>query len=196
MNERQMRSFEVDLTTRAEPENGEMIIEGYFALYNSETELWPGAFEEIAPGAFDGAAANDVRALINHDTSKVLARTASNTLTIRVDEKGLWGQIRVNENDSEAVNLYHRVKRGDVNQCSFGFLVEEESSDYRDDGTMKWTLEKVDVIEVSVVTFPAYANTAVAARQKDMERDKKRQLEAKKTKIRERLKNGTKTANA
>ncbi|PPA71914.1 HK97 family phage prohead protease [Jeotgalibacillus proteolyticus] len=196
MNERQMRSFEVDLTTRAEPEHGEMIIEGYFALYNSETELWPGAYEEIAPGAFDGITANDVRALINHDTGKVLARTASNTLILRVDDRGLWGQIRINENDSEAVNLYQRVKRGDVDQCSFGFLVEEESSDYRDDGTVKWTLVKVDVVEVSVVTFPAYADTAVAARQKDMKEDQQRMLEARKNKVRERLGNGTKTVNA
>ena len=56
-----------------------MIIEGYFAMYNTETELWPGAFEEIAPGAFDNTLSNDIRALINHDTSLVLGRTKAGT---------------------------------------------------------------------------------------------------------------------
>ena len=52
-----------------------MVIEGYFAVFNSETELWRGAYEEIAPGAFDNTLSNDIRALIDHETRAVLGRT-------------------------------------------------------------------------------------------------------------------------
>lgn len=194
--ERQIRSLPSELTTRAEQETEEKIIEGYFAVFNSETELWPGAYEEIDPSAFNETMSNDVRALINHDTNLVLGRTKSGTLQLRVDNRGLWGTINVNENDTDAVNLYERLKRGDVDQCSFGFNILEEETQFRDDGSIKWILKKLDLHEISVVTFPAYADTSVQARKADFERDQKRLLESKKTQLRERLKNGIKTTNA
>ncbi|MGH2186177.1 HK97 family phage prohead protease, partial [Enterococcus faecalis] len=86
-------------------------------------ELWPGAFEEISPEAFNGSLSNDIRALTNHETTLVLGRNKSGTLKLSVDSRGLWGQITINENDSDALNLYERVKRGDVDQCSFGFNI-------------------------------------------------------------------------
>lgn len=192
--ERKFRSASVDFTTRAE-EDGEKIIEGYFALYNNVTELWPGAFEEVLPGAFDNSLSNDVRALINHDTSFVLGRNKAGTLELKSDSRGLWGSIKINPNDTDAVNLYERVKRGDVDQCSFGFNILSEEVDFGEDGTIKWRLKEVELHEVSVVTFPAYADTSVQARRKDLEQHEKRQLEQKKMKLRERLNNGTKKAN-
>lgn len=183
-----------DLNTRAEGDE-ERVIEGYFAVFNSETELFPGAFEEIAPGAFGDITNSDVRALMNHDTAFVLGRSKSGTLQLKVDSKGLWGSIRINENDTDAMNLYQRVKRGDVDQCSFGFNIINEETDFRDDGSIKWTLKEVDVKEVSVVTFPAYADTSVEARKKDYESIQKRKLDKRKKQLRERLKNGTKTSN-
>ncbi len=193
--QRQMRSVSVNLNTRAK-EDGEKVIEGYFAVFNSETELFPGAFEEISPGAFGDSLENDVRALINHDTSFVLGRKKSGTLNLKVDSKGLFGSILINENDTDAVNLYERVKRGDIDQCSFGFNILAEETDFRDDGSVKWTLKDIDLHEVSIVTFPAYADTSVQARQKDLETIKKRKLDKRKIQLRERLKNGTKTSNA
>jgi HK97 family phage prohead protease len=193
--ERQIRSLQSNLSTRAEPQDGEKIIEGYFAVFNSETELWRGAFEEIHPDAFTETLSNDIRALINHDTNLVLARSKSGTLKLHVDSRGLWGEIRVNEKDTDALNLYERLKRGDVDQCSFGFNVIEEETDYRDDGTVKWTLKKIDLHEISVVTFPAYADTGVSARKADYEKDIKRSREQKKSELKERLKNGFKTTN-
>lgn len=192
---RQVRSMVNELTTRAEPESEEMIIEGYFAVFNSQTELWPGAYEEIAPGAFDETLSNDVRALINHDTSLVLARTKAGTLKLSVDNRGLWGEIRINPNDTDAVNLYERLKRGDVDQCSFGFNILEESTDFREDGSIKWILRKIDLHEISVVTFPAYAETSVQARKKEAEQIQQRKLEARKNQLKERVKNGFKAIN-
>ncbi len=183
--EKQTRSLKSELKTRAEGED--MTIEGYFVVFNSQTELWPGAFEEIAPQALDSTLSNDIRALINHDTTLVLARNKANTLELKTDSRGLWGSIKINPNDSDAVNLYERVKRGDVDQCSFGFNVTSEETDWKEDGTVKWTITGVDLHEVSVCTFPAYEDTGVAARSKEVEQHKEKQLEVRKNNIKVRL---------
>jgi HK97 family phage prohead protease len=183
--EKQTRSLKTELKTRAEGED--MTIEGYFVVFNSQTELWQGAYEEIAPQALDNTLSNDIRALINHDTRLVLGRNKSGTLELKVDSRGLWGSIKINPNDTDAVNLYERVKRGDVDQCSFGFNVTSEETDWREDGTVKWTITGVDLHEVSVVTFPAYEDTGVAARSKEVEQHKEKQLDVRKAKLKERL---------
>lgn len=183
--EKQTRSLKTELKTRAEGEN--MTIEGYFVVFNSQTELWQGAYEEIAPQALDNTLSNDIRALINHDTTLVLGRNKAGTLDLKVDSRGLWGSIKINPNDTDAVNLYERVKRGDVDQCSFGFNVTSEETDWREDGTVKWTITGVDLHEVSVCTFPAYEDTGVAARSKEVEQHKEKQLEVRKAKLKERL---------
>src|SRR5690625_3909748 len=193
--DKHIRSIDVDLQTRAVEETDEKVIEGYFAVFNSETELFPGAFEEIAPEAFNNTLSNDIRALINHDTAFVLGRNKSNTLELKVDSRGLWGSIKINENDTDAMNLYERVKRGDVDQCSFGFNILKEDTDYRDDGTIKWTIREIDLHEVSIVTFPAYPETSVQARMKQKEKLEKRKLDKRKTDLKERLKNVFKTTN-
>jgi len=174
------------LETRDE-QDGEMVIEGYFAVFNKETELWPGAYEEIAPTAFDKTLSNDIRALINHDTRLVLGRNKAGTLELKTDSRGLWGRIKINPNDTDAVNLYERVKRGDVDQCSLGFNILSEDTDYREDGTVKWRITEVDLHEVSVVTFPAYEDTGVQARKKQYKQMEQRKLEAKKKRLKERL---------
>jgi hypothetical protein len=185
---RQTRSLKTELKTRDEGEGGDLVIEGYFAVFNRETELWPGAYEEIAPGAFDNTLSNDIRALINHETRLVLGRNKSGTLELRADNYGLWGRVKVNPNDTDAMNLYERVKRGDVDQCSFGFNIVREDTEWRDDGSVKWTIREVDLHEVSVVTFPAYEDTGVAARQKQVEEHRERLLQAKRQKLIERVK--------
>lgn len=184
---RQTRSMQTELKTRAEPDGQDMYIEGYFAVFGRETELWPGAYEEIAPGAFDETLSNDIRALINHDTTLVLGRNKAGTLELRADSYGLWGRIKINPNDTDAVNLYERVKRGDVDQCSFGFNILQEDVEFRDDGTVKWTLRKIDLHEVSVVTFPAYEDTGVQARKAEVAQYRERQLQQRKNQLKERL---------
>lgn len=184
----QTRSFQTAFTaSRAEENNNEMFIEGYFSVFGKQTELWPGAFEEIAPGAFDNTLGNDIRALINHDTTLVLGRNKANTLELKTDSHGLWGRVRINDKDSDAVNLYERVKRGDVDQCSFGFNIVKEETDWREDGTVKWTIQEIDLHEVSVCTFPAYEETGVQARHAEVEQHKKRQLEQRKNNLKERI---------
>lgn len=171
-------------------EDGALYIEGYFAVYNSEYELWPGASEIIKPGAFAESIHQDVRALINHDTSLVLGRTTAGTLTLRDDpERGLWGSIKINQNDSDAMNLYSRVQRGDVDQCSFGFEIGRETFVDLGGGACRWEIEQVDPLyEVSVCTFPAYKETSVQARRADLDDIQRRRAEAWRNKIKARLK--------
>ncbi|WP_339012638.1 HK97 family phage prohead protease [Lactococcus garvieae] len=163
----QVRNFRsLDLTTK--DETAEKIISGYFVVFNSETELYEGVFEEIAPESFENVDLSDIRALIDHETAKVLGRTKVGTLSLSVDEKGVYGEIKINENDTEAMNLYSRVQRGDVDQCSFGFNILDEEMEAREDGSYKFTIKSIELFEVSVVTFPAYADTAVEARNKQI----------------------------
>lgn len=191
--QKHIRNLGVDLQTRSDEQSDKKVIEGYFAVFNSETELFAGAYEEIAPGAFDNTLSNDIRALINHDTAFVLGRNKSNTLDLKVDSRGLWGSIEINENDSDAVNLYERVKRGDVDSCSFGFNILKEDTDYRDDGSIKWTIKEIDLHEVSIVTFPAYDDTSVQARMKEAEKVQERSVDKRKHELKERLNNVIKT---
>lgn len=173
---------------RAAEENGELYIEGYFAVFNSIYELWPGATESIAPGAFAGAMGGDIRALTNHDTTLVLGRTKAGTLELREDGHGLWGRVRINREDSDAMNLYHRVQRGDVDQCSFGFFILDEERIVREDGSVEYIIKKVRLLEVSVVTFPAYEETSVSARTRQEEDIRRRMLEEQRTALRKKLK--------
>lgn len=174
---------------RAAEENGELYIEGYFAVFNSVYELCPGATESIAPGAFFDALGGDVRALTNHDTTLVLGRTKAGTLELREDSRGLWGRVKINREDSDAMNLYRRVQRGDVDQCSFGFDIGKEETAVNDDGSVHWTIKEVSVLyEVTVATFPAYDETSVAARSAQAEQIKRRAGQAWKETMKNRLK--------
>ena len=168
------------------------IISGYFIVFDTETELYPGVREEISPDALVGVDLSDVKALIDHDTAKVLGRTKANTLSLSVDSKGLYCEIIVNESDQEAMNLYSRVQRGDVDQCSFGFEILKEEMIQNTDGTVKFIIKSINLYEVSVVTFPAYQETAVEARSKQIEDAQKRTLQARKDELKEKL-NGIKT---
>lgn len=174
---RQMRTVDAQFTTR-ENNSGNPCIEGYFAVFNSNYDLGLGMSESIAPHAFDNTISDDVRALINHDTTLVLGRTSAHTLELRQDEHGLWGHIDINPNDTDAMNLYARVQRGDVTQCSFGFDILDEETDFRGENEVHWTIKAVKLYEVSACTFPAYEETSISARQRDLEEIKKRQREA------------------
>ena len=183
---RQVRSVASSFETRSDDTG--MYIEGYFSVFNSNYEIYPGCTESVAPGAFSNTLGGDIKALCDHDTRLVLGRNKAGTLELREDSHGLWGRITINPNDSDAVNLYERVKRGDVDQCSFGFDIREEEADFRDDGSVHFTIRDVELFEVSVVTFPAYAETSVSARKQDVAEIQKRKLDAWKISTRARLK--------
>lgn len=183
--QRQVRCVAQQFQTRSA--NDDLFIEGYFSVFNSEYPLWEGASEIVKPGAFTNSVSGDVRALINHDSSLVLGRTKAGTLTLRQDERGLWGSIRINRDDVDAMNLYARVQRGDVSQCSFGFDIKSEEFVENPDGSVRWIIKDVVLYEVSVCTFPAYAETSVEARKNDLDTIRRREGELWKTKMKERI---------
>ena len=191
---RQVRSVPTEFNTR--DDGGALSIEGYFAVFDSNYEIGPGMSESVAQGAFSRTISGDIRALINHDTTLVLGRTKANTLQLREDAHGLWGHIDINPNDVDAMNLYERVKRGDVDQCSFGFDICSEDTDIREDGSIHWTIRDVDLYEVSCCTFPAYEQTNISAREATRDAIHERELTAWRERTKERLRNGIKGIDA
>lgn len=183
---RKMFTQRTEFSTR--DDNGALSIEGYFAVFDSVYEIAQGMSESIAQGAFDNTISDDIRALINHDTTLVLGRTKAGTLQLRTDSHGLWGHIDINPNDSDAMNLYNRVQRGDVDQCSFGFDILNEETEFREDGSVHWTIKEVKLYEVSPCTFPAYEETSIAARSRERDELIKRKNDAWAEKMRKHLK--------
>lgn len=176
-------------------DEGGMRLAGYFAVFNQPYYIDDWMEEIIAPGAFDGCDMSDVRALIDHRPEMVLGRSTADTLELSIDDTGLFGDILVNANDADAVNLHARVQRGDVDQASFGF--DEESVEYTDlaDGRVRRTIRKIKKLwEISVCTFPAYEQTYVEARSRAASDARREQQRRKKEELIRRLhKNGTQT---
>lgn len=185
---RQLRGIPGSFTTRED--GGELSIEGYFAVYDSNYEIADGMSESIAPGAFGESLSGDVRALVNHDTTLVLGRTTAHTLELRDDSHGLWGRIVINPKDGSAMDAHARVERGDVSQCSIGFDIISEETDFREDGSVHWTIREAKLWEVSICTFPAYTETNVSARAAEKADLIKRQMDAWRETQRAKLRGG------
>jgi len=188
---RQLRSVATKFETREDGDEHVPHISGYFASFSDIYEIAPGMTESIAKGAFSRTLGGDIRALVNHDTTLVLGRTKAHTLDLKEDEHGLWGDVTINPKDVDAMNLYERVKRGDVDQCSFGFEIVSEETDFREDGSIHWTITEVNLFEVSACTFPAYKDTNISARSAERDEIKARELMAWKEKMRGRLEHGS-----
>lgn len=143
-------------------------IHGYAAVFNERSEEMWGFQEIISPGAFNDSLTNDddVRALWNHDENHILGRKKSGTLTLQEDARGLKVKIQLPDTQV-ARDLVTSMKRGDVDQMSFGFRVEEErwEEDEENDIVLR-TLLRARLFDVSVVTFPAYRQTTAEARSK------------------------------
>ena len=172
---------------RTQGEGDDKRIEGYFAVFDGVYQLWPGATESVDPNAFDGALEDDVRCLIDHDSRLVLGRNKAGTLRMQVDDHGLWFSVDINQDDTDAMNLYARVQRGDVSGCSFGFDILDEETENRADGSVHWTIKRVKLYEGSICTFPAYQDTQAEARREDLKHIRRRQVEEWKNKMKERM---------
>lgn len=177
------RYYNFEIRAKNDEAHGDYI-EGRPIVYGSKTDIG-GMFEEvIEPGALDGADLRDVRLLVNHDTTMIpLARSRRNnknsTMQLTVDDKGL--KIRANidtEKNSDAKNAYSAVERGDMDGMSFLFVVEKDRWEDLDSDYPKRHIEKISsVMEVSIVTFPAYEDTEVTARAKEALENAKGALE-------------------
>jgi HK97 family phage prohead protease len=140
-------------------------LSGYAVVFNSLSVDLGGFREVIDPAAVDRTLtdAADIRALVNHDASKPLGRTRAGTLQLRKDATGLAFTMEPDPDISYARDIMLAVKRGDVSGMSFAFRAISDAWNY-DDTTPVRTVTDMRMSEISVVTFPAYADTQVAMR--------------------------------
>ena len=160
--------FNIELREDENNENGKMIIEGYAAVFESETligdETW-GFYERIEKGAFDGANMKDVPLKYNHsDSVPILARTRNKSLELKVDDKGLFIHAELLDTQ-DSVDMYKRIKAGLIDKMSFAFTVAKDSEEWTKDEPLHRSIKKFDrIFDVSVVDTPAYEDTSIYAR--------------------------------
>lgn len=168
---RERRPFTLgSVTLRAEPGGRGMRFRGHAAVFKQRTWIGPqrhGFWEEVAPGAFDRALddGQDVAFLVDHDPAKVLARTPSGTLRLSKDKTGLVADADLAD-VSYGRDLAVLLERGDLSHMSFAFTVPDGGAEEveQKDGTWLRRLNDVDLFDVSVVAYPAYAGTDAALR--------------------------------
>ena len=146
---------------------------GYAAVFGSAADIGGQFREIIAPGAFRDAVSGDVRALIDHDSGRVIGRTKAGTLRLSEDDVGLAVEIDLPDTQ-DGRDLATLIARGDISGMSFGFIVTRQQWDETGDIPTR-TIEAVDLREVSAVAFPAYDGTSIALRALETARREKRQ---------------------
>lgn len=164
-------------------------IVGYALKFGTWSEDLGGFIETIDSTALDRADMSDVRALFDHDPQMIIGRTKAGTLQLWKDEIGLRFECELSDT-SYSRDLYENILNGNVDQCSFGFILDNDGDEWRfDESTNLYrrTLKRIKrLMDVSVVTFPAYQDTAVAPalrNLKSVEDEKNRMLDKEKLKI-------------
>lgn len=162
---------ELNVDYRDGDDDGKMIIEGYAAVYDSKTRIgdddW-GFDEIIERGAFNGANLKDVPLKYNHlDAVPILARTRNKSLQLTPDDKGL--KIRAELIDTtDNVDMFKRIKAGLINKMSFAFTVADEEVDRTGKIPFRHIRKFDKIFDVSVVDTPAYEDTSVYARSREI----------------------------
>lgn len=154
----------LDIQFRAEETDNKMEIKGYAVVFNSpETYDYT---EVIDSRALDNADMSDVVLRYNHnDTFMVLARTRNKSLDLKVDEKGLYMDARLQDDITEHRNIYNAIKSGLIDKQSFAFTIDEDEYDYDTDTR---TITKIGKLyDVSVVDQPFYNATDVSIASKN-----------------------------
>lgn len=183
MERRTIQTAELRAVQQAEEQPSKIV--GYAALYNSLSEvMWGCVQETVASGAFAGVIPkSDIRCLFNHDPNFVLGRMAAGTLTVTDDAKGLYFE-NTPPDTNFANDLMTSIGRGDINQCSYAFTVDDDSWDETADGLLLRTINAFDeLFDVSPVTYPAFSDTTAQVRsvckEKDLDFDQMRSIVAK-----------------
>lgn len=136
---------------------------GHAAVFNTWTDIGDpmtyGFREQVAPGAFTNTLANDdVVALFNHDMNMLLGRKSAGTLSLSIDDSGLFYDVELPDT-TVGRDVGTLLQRGDVRGSSFGFQVIRHDVSYADDGARLRTILEARLFDVSPVTMPAYPTT-------------------------------------
>lgn len=173
--EKEIRSTEIRATEESR------IVEGYALVFDSLSEDLGGFRERILPEAVDGMIEqSDVLALLNHNRDRgVLARSryGKGSLVLEVDEVGLKYRFEA-PHTALGDELLEYLKRGDITQSSFAFVIAEDSWEKQPDGDYIRTIKRFkELFDVSPVFTPAYAATSVCKRFVEIQEEEQRQLE-------------------
>lgn len=163
----------------ATDENGIAYIEGDPVVFNQEAVIARGGqrwIEVIHPNALVSADTSDVVLTVEHDGRKIpLARTKKGrgTMQLSVVPSGLHMRAALDiERNAEARALYSAIDRGDMDSMSFLFVVAPEGDSWTvlEDGGMRRDILSISrILDVSVVTRPAYEGTGVALSRSEAE---------------------------
>jgi HK97 family phage prohead protease len=157
-------------------ENGTVKVSGYAAVFNQEVVIGGYFREVIAPGAFtDAVGRDDVVFLVNHD-GLPLARTRSGTLKLKEDKHGLHMESELDADDPDVIAITRKMKRGDLDKMSFGFIPEVQEWDDSEEIPLR-TIKRASLFDVSIVTNPAYDGTEIGLRSLEQHRSAKKESE-------------------
>lgn len=159
----------VQITQRAAGDEENPIIEGDAAVFNKETQIGDWFREKIRMGAFSRVLSEkpDVLASYNHNWNVVLGRTTAGTLKLEETLTGLRYSVAINPKDTEAMNVYAKVKRGDISQASFAFTVRREEwtkPASKKELALREVIEVDKLFDVGPVAFGAYPQASAQAR--------------------------------
>lgn len=140
------------------------VVEGRAIVFDELSVDFGGWVERFAPGSIE--LDDDLLILFDHDTSMVLGRTSSGTATAGIDERGVTFRAEP-PSTSWWADLQVSMKRGDISQCSFAFMCEDDNLLFDSDlNTVVRTVTKARVSELSIVAMPAYPQTSSVARER------------------------------
>lgn len=158
---------EIGVEIRAKDgQESQAVIRGYAAVFNQVSEDLGGFIEVVEPSFFDGVMDDDVRALFNHDSGRILGRTRAGTLRLEVDERGLRYEVDAPESAKDVVEA---IQRGDISGSSFAFSTAEDWWGNVDGQVVRRLVRASRLFDVSPVVYPAYPQTSVNMRGMDSE---------------------------
>lgn len=188
-NDNRVQRF-FDIKARSANDDSKMVLEGYALKFEKETELWKGFKEVIRKGALDNTDMSRVFLLFNHNDDVILAGTSNNSLELQVDDIGLKFRAELVDTQTSK-EVYTLAKQGLLTKCSFSFRTAKNGYKYSRTDDKNELGEIVDIetlYDVAVVTYPAYDDTEVYARDiKALEREHERINEERANKAKERM---------
>lgn len=188
-NDNRVQRF-FDIKARNANDDSKMVLEGYALKFEKETELWKGFKEVIRKGALDNTDMSRVFLLFNHNDDVILAGTSNNSLELQVDDIGLKFRAELVDTQTSK-EVYTLAKQGLLTKCSFSFRTAKNGYKYSrtDDSNELGEIVDIETLyDVAVVTYPAYDDTEVYARDiKALEREHERINEERANKAKERM---------
>jgi len=152
---------------RVDEEGGKFYVSGYAAVFNSLSEDLGGFRERIKAGAFKRSLAEglDVVFVADHDyrSDRVLARSKGGRLKLSENDTGL--RIRAELPATQlGRDLVEQIKVGNVGKMSFAFKLRAPESErwIEEAGVIIREIDDLELIDVSVVLFPAYPATSIS----------------------------------